>query len=119
MPAAVTRHTIDPALWAGLALGPVGWALNHQAGYVVATTRCGPYQPLMMLAVAGVALLLVLAGLALCWRARRTPADSRTTGSARSERHFAAEFGVLTNLLFAGVILAQVLAHLFLAGCAA
>lgn len=63
--------------WAGLVLGPIGWALHHQGGSDWAFWTCnaaGPW-PTTLLGVLG--LLIALAGLVWSWRAWRGEGGDR------------------------------------------
>ena len=114
---AATRHTVGPVVWTGLALGPIAWAASHQVSDFLAGWMCDPARYHWPLAVNVVGVTAALLGAALC-RYGRTPEESGHIGRPGAERRFAADLGVLLNLLFAATILGQGIATLLLPPCA-
>jgi hypothetical protein len=103
---------------AGLFAGAAAWALHQQGGYSIASWVCGAAAgPIWSVTI--FALILLLAGGWLSWRALRLlAADGGAFAGARQRpRHFLALIGVMATLLFLFAILLQAGAVLFLPGC--
>ena len=102
--------------WAGLAAGPVAWAISTQLNYALVDWQCVHKVPVIPLA-AFVLAVLALSGGALSWRAwRRGGASFKPEREVDTER-FVALIGMLTAALFSAVIQLQGAASLILDEC--
>jgi hypothetical protein len=104
--------------WAGLAAGPAAWAISTQANYSLATAMCG-FRFNVVPLLAGVLVLVALAGAVLSWRAWRTAAAAKELLAQEDGRPrlFLAVSSTIIALLFATVIATQGAAGLILSGC--
>ncbi len=103
--------------WAGLAAGPMAWAVNTQLGYFLVPWVCASKTnliPPIALALA----LLALAGAALSWLSLPpSQMDSGGSPAGGEPRSMLAGIGVASGLLFALLILTQGAAGLVFHGC--
>lgn len=98
--------------WAGVLLGPLAWALQHTAGFIVAHWFCGDGSGLLLHGVSALALAIAGIGLWAAWSRRQHVAahasdadDDRAVRRAR----FVATLGASMSLLaVAGILVAWV-----------
>jgi hypothetical protein len=103
--------------WAGVALGPVAWALNQQGIYVLAHFSCETTR-VSGTVVSVVLALVALAGTAISARAvRRNAGVECVDARGGGPRTFMAWLGVGTGVLFALVIANQLAASLLISPC--
>ncbi len=103
--------------WAGLASGPLAWALSTQVNYALVPWACarGVTGLVVPLAAASFILLAASGGL-LSWRAlRATPAEQREVGG--HPHHFLGALGAGLAALFCLVIALHASGTLFFDGC--
>ena len=109
----------DFALWTSMLLGPIAWFLNFQIIYGFAAVACKTGK-LRMFVSCGITLAIVLAGVILSvWlvMVSRKREPDELTDQLQNRAHFMAVVGLLTNLLFMLVIIAQVIASMMLDPC--
>jgi hypothetical protein len=109
----------DFALWTSMLLGPIAWFLNFQIIYGFAAVACKTGK-LRMFVSCGVTLAIVLAGVILSIRlvmlSRKREPDE-LTDQLQNRAHFMAVVGLLANLLFMLVIIAQTIASMMIDPC--
>jgi hypothetical protein len=109
----------DFALWTSMLLGPIAWFLNFQIIYGFAAVACKTGK-LRMFISCGVTLAIVLAGVILSIRlvmlSRKREPDE-LTDQLQNRAHFMAVVGLLANLLFMLVIIAQTIASMMIDPC--
>lgn len=105
------------AQWAGVLLGPFGWALHLQVSYTLATFACDHPWRLSVHVIAVAALALALGGAALGWRNWRVSRDAPGEGHRVQRSRFMALAGILLGAYFALVIVAQWIPTLFIEPC--
>ncbi len=114
-----TRLGRDFALWISILLGPIAWFLNFQIIYGFAAVACKTGK-LRMFVSCGVTLAIVLLGLILSiWllmTSRHSEPDELTQRLA-NRAHFMAAVGLLTNIMFSLVIIAQIIASVMVDPC--
>jgi len=104
--------------WAGLALGPAGWALNTQINYALVSWACShnlnPFP-----AIAASLAALSLAGTLSSWLAWRRYGGPNMPLPERDGHpsHLLSGIGVASGILFAIVILMQGIAAMLLEPC--
>jgi hypothetical protein len=100
-------------------LGPIAWFLNFQIIYGFAAVACKTGK-LRMFISCGVTLAIVLAGVILSIRlvmlSRKREPDE-LTDQLQNRAHFMAVVGLLANLLFMLVIIAQTIASMMIDPC--
>lgn len=102
--------------WAGIVAGPAAWAVSFQLNYTLVPWQCANgVRPIPWLLAVGI--LASLAGGFLSWRAWRSEGHGSEPPVTDHTRRFLAGVGVAAGLLFALVILLQLLAALVFAGC--
>jgi hypothetical protein len=106
------------ALWSGLALPPMCWFVSLEANFSLAPLACSGHSKALLYLVAGVALVLSLAGGGVSWfhhtllrEANEFPLEIRKRNQAL------AIAGSGLGFLFALVILAQSIPTLLFSGC--
>lgn len=103
--------------WAGVALGPLAWAINVQAVYALAPVSCGNGRLGTIIAPIFLA-LVALAGTAISARAMRRSAQAEwSEADGGIPRNFMAWLGAATGVLFALVIANQLAAALMISPC--
>jgi hypothetical protein len=110
------------ALWAGIAAGPLAWAVQLQANYVLSYVACEQRQSWPLHLVTAVALVLLAGGAVTAWRAapalREDEHASRDGEEASVLRaRFMALGGLALCAWFAIVILATEVPALLLHPC--
>jgi hypothetical protein len=109
------------ALWTGLLLAPIAWAVHLQFVYAASQQVCNERLTPAMLQAASITCLAlaVAAGLLATWNwftaGAKWPSDERSDLIAR--RRFLSAEGMLSALLFALVIAAQWLALVYFSPC--
>lgn len=101
---------------AGLFAGAFAWALHQQSGYVLASMVCSR-RSFTIWAVSALAVVLLVCGALVSWRALRQNMGAEDVQLARPRR-FMASIGLMACLLFLFAILLQASALLFLPSCA-
>jgi hypothetical protein len=103
--------------WAGVALGPIAWAINLQGVYILAHYSCEKTR--MSGALMSIILTVVaLAGTVISARTvRRSAGAEWTDAQGGGPRTFMAWLGVGTGILFALVIANQLAASLLISPC--
>jgi hypothetical protein len=109
----------DLALWISMLLGPIAWFLNFQIIYGFAAVACKTGK-LRMFVSCGITLAIVLAGVGLSiWlvmHSREREPDE--LGQRLQNRpHFMAATGLLLNLMFMLVVIAQTIASMMIDPC--
>jgi heme/copper-type cytochrome/quinol oxidase subunit 2 len=116
------RHQTG-ALWAGLALGPVAWAVHLQLVYAASQQACQGDLAFVALHVMSAACLAtaIVGGLLSfsLWRHERFTAPSQYDEGSTARRRFMSVEGVMSGTLFSIVIVAQWVALFYLSPCAA
>lgn len=111
---AMAVHLAGAALFAAAA----AWTLQQQAGYVIASWRCG-YDIAPIWLLTAIAFLMLGFGGWLSWRALRPLLDQ--SSASRTDfwrpRQFLSMVGYMAILLFLFAILMQAGAAFFLPGC--
>jgi hypothetical protein len=103
--------------WAGVALGPLAWAINLQGIYVLAHFSCETTKTSGAI-LSAVLAMIALAGTALSARAVRRRAGAEWTDAQGGRpRTFMAWLGVGSGVLFALVIANQLAASLMISPC--
>lgn len=103
--------------WAGVLLGPLGWALHLQVSYTLATFACEDVYRLSLHATSLVSLLIAFAGLYFGWRNWQASRDAAPPGHRVARSRFMAASGVALSVFFAIVIVAQWIPMFFLEPC--
>jgi hypothetical protein len=101
--------------WAGLALGPLAWAIAHQTNYALADWQC-VHGSRSASIVAAIAIVVSLAGAFLSYRAWSTP-GAVVVNDAERPRRFLAIVGTMAALIFALVLALQFVATFIFSGC--
>jgi hypothetical protein len=106
-------------LWIGILTAPLAWAGDLLVRYSLVHWSCGTRQTVVLELVSVIALLLVIGGGMVAWRAlRRTPPGAPANGGRPVDRvRFMAMLGVLTSLLFAVVVVAGAVPQWVLDAC--
>jgi hypothetical protein len=126
--AATVRPEPDPrerapvsrlASWAAVLAGPVAFAVNHEAMYLLVPASCRAASEVPVHLSAGFAVLLVLGGMALARRNLRLTGGSGSAeaGGGESRTRFLALFALGSGVLFLAVIVSQWMPTLFLGPC--
>ena len=103
--------------WAGVALGPLAWAVNLQGIYILAHFSCETTKVSGTI-MSTVLALVALAGTAMSARAVRRGATAEwTDAQGGGPRTFMAWLGVGSGVLFALVIANQFVASLMISPC--
>jgi hypothetical protein len=109
----------DLALWISILLGPIAWFLNFQIIYGFAAVACKTGK-LRMFVSCGITLAIVLIGLILSiWLlgvSRHSEPDELNQRLANRAR-FMAAVGLLSNIMFALVVIAQIIASVMVDPC--
>ena len=101
----------EAALWFGICCGPIGWALNTELGYALASDACrSRFTGLLLSAALSVA--IALAGLVPAWPHVR---GAHQPGGELNQ--FLAKVAAGSSCLFAFIIAAQAAAALVFDGC--
>jgi hypothetical protein len=109
------------ALWTGVFLAPVAWAVHLQFVYAVSQQACTGKISDMTLHIVSLACAAaaVAGGLLAAWHwfksGAQWPSDERSDLIAR--RRFLSSEGILSSVLFALIIVGQWLAIVFLSPC--
>lgn len=107
------RHGIP---WAGIAAGPLAWAVTFQTNYALAPWQCASGQSVVpWISAAGV--LFALLGGASSFMAWRRPALAASPSEHLHTRRFVGGLGFGVALLFAAAMLLQLGAGLVFGGC--
>lgn len=118
---AVGRRWLEPrtllAQWAGVLLGPIGWALNLQVSYTLAAFACEDVWRLSVHGTTAVTLAIALAGLSVGWSNWKASRDAGPEGDRIDRSRFMAVAGIGLSAFFALVIVAQWIPTLFLEPC--
>lgn len=99
------------ALWTGVLLPPVAWAVDLTVRYALVPYICNHKTEWMLVAVTIVALIAALYGGASAWRGRK-----RAMSDAMRVR-FMSIAGLFLSVFFAIVILANAVPHLYMRAC--
>lgn len=103
--------------WAGVALGPLAWAINLQGIYVLAHFSCETTRTSGTI-MSAVLAVVALVGTAISARAVRQGAGAEWTNArGGGPRTFMAWLGVGSGLMFALVIANQLAAALMITPC--
>jgi hypothetical protein len=103
------------ARYAGLAIGPLVWAINTQLGQILPYLECKVRLPLL----AGTSIALAFSALAagyLSWRCDHEGFDLKPSDEADTAS-FVASLSALTGVLFAFPLFLQAVSSLVLTGC--
>jgi hypothetical protein len=109
----------DFALWTSMLLGPIAWFLNFQIIYGFAAIACKTGK-LRMFVSCGITLAIVLGGVILSiWlvMVSRKRQPDELTDQLQNRAHFMAVVGLLANLMFMLVIIAQTIASMMIDPC--
>lgn len=113
----MTRVWRNRLSWGGIFIGAAAWAISLETNYAVAPHACGIGRAVMS-AIAGVLVLLAIAGAVLSYRSTRaSPAAEWTDSTGGRTRRFVAWVGVGTGIVFAIAITNQFAATLIVQGC--
>jgi hypothetical protein len=105
-------------LWVAVLSGPAAWALNQVLGYALVKPSCFAGTTATLVGLAGVTLLMSLAGAWTAWSCFLQLRDADITGDRREDRSkFVAISGLGLNLLLALLILTSASAHFLLSPC--
>ena len=107
------------ALWFGLLIGPIVWAIQMQIGFMLVPWACATgLQPYMWM-VTIIALLISLSGALVSWRMwKQTGAEwPGQKADPVSRARFMAAGGVFMSLMFALAIIAQGIPSYILSAC--
>jgi hypothetical protein len=103
--------------WAGVALGPIAWAINLQGVYVIEHFSCEKTRTSGAI-VSAILAIVSLAGALISARAVRRSAEAGWTDArGGGPRTFMAWLGVGSGVLFALVIANQLAASLMISPC--
>jgi hypothetical protein len=101
--------------WAGLALGPAAWFLNHAGGFALSPLACAAAGKHWLLLLAGFCVLLTLGAFWLSWRSRQhLEAEPEKTAEHDRARALA---GIAVSGLSLLVIVVQTIPIVMMAGC--
>jgi uncharacterized membrane protein YidH (DUF202 family) len=103
--------------WAGVLLGPLGWALHLQVSYTLAAFACEDVWRLTLHATFLVSMAIALAGLYFGWTNWQASKHAVPEGHRVSRSRFMAVAGIGLSAFFAVVIVAQWIPTLFLEPC--
>jgi len=104
-----STRTASFAIWAGLVIGPMAWAINTQLGQVLPDVACRSARNAPAL-ISFALTVLAVAAAAAPWRASRLLKNART-------RSFVGMLSSLMALLFAYALALQGLSSMMLTGC--
>jgi hypothetical protein len=112
-----TQAALRRNYWAGLALGPLAWAIDTQLQYSLVWAGCA-HDLLFFVAVTAVLLLAAFAGAWISWRAARIDAASEWKDeSGGGPRTFIAWIGAGSGVIFGLTIANQLAAFLMVNTC--
>lgn len=100
-------------LWAGVLLGPIGWAINLQTNYTLSVFACDGAWPLVLHAVTIASLAIAGAGIWLGWRSWQAlggagyDAGEAEPNDRLAPSRFMAASGCVLSAFFAIAIVAQ------------
>ena len=94
-------------LWAGVLAGPLAFALNLQTNYMLVDLACDSASRSLLHVVPAVVLLFIGGAALLSWNAFRDLERATTPNSHSVRAKFMATLGVLSNILFILLVLAQ------------
>jgi hypothetical protein len=103
--------------WAGVLLGPLGWALHLQVSYTLATFACDDPWRLSVHAMFVASLAIALAGAYIGWRNWQASQEAGPEGNRLERSRFMAVSGIVLSAFFALVIVAQWIPTLFMEPC--
>jgi hypothetical protein len=111
-----SAHRI-PLYWAGVALGPAAWAINLQTVYAMTPHACA--RPTLATIVLSIVMTMIAASgtLISLGSVRSNAATEWTEARGGVPRNFAAWLGVGSGVIFALVILNQLVAALMIDPC--
>lgn len=113
---AINAHNA-PLYWAGVALGPLAWGINLQAAYALMPHACAGSSTATIALSIAMALLAACGGLiSLRSAGRDAPAEWIDAQGGRA-RDFMAWLGVGSGVIFALVILNQLVATVMIQPC--
>jgi hypothetical protein len=106
------------ALWAGVLLAPIAWALQLTIAYAMADSVCTAPGTILYYVLTGGALAAATAGGVIAWRVRQQPYDtSEEAADSVGRGRFMALSGMLLSLVFGLAIVAQTIPLLMLPPC--
>jgi hypothetical protein len=103
--------------WAGVLLGPLGWALHLQVSYTLATFACEDVWRLTLHTTFVVSLAIALAGFYVAWGNWQASKGAAPEGHRLDRSRFMAVSGIGLSAFFAVVIVAQWIPTLFIEPC--
>jgi hypothetical protein len=109
----------DFALWTSMLLGPIAWFLNFQIIYGFAAVACKTGKHRMFISC-GITLAIVFVGVVLSVRLLMVSREKELDpleDRLPNRPHFMAAVGLLSNLMFMLVIIAQIIASIMVDPC--
>jgi hypothetical protein len=103
--------------WAGVLLGPLGWALHLQVSYTLAAFACEDVWRLTLHTTFAISLAIALTGLFVAWGNWRVSKDAAPEGNRLDRSRFMAVAGIGLSAFFALVIVAQWIPTWFIEPC--
>lgn len=107
------------ALWVGWIIGPVAWLLDLVISYTLVPWVCRTENYVVLHLVTVAALLLVAGGAYLAWRGWQRAGWEQSSTAERTipRSRFLAAGGIMLNVFFFLIILAQGIANFMLDAC--
>ena len=100
-------------LWSAILAGPFAYGVAHELRYALVQWACMNHASWVLLAIAGILLIIPIGGAAMCWRFSPAPEDDRVG----SRIYFMAVSGFILNCAFAIGIIASAIPQFFLLAC--
>jgi hypothetical protein len=119
-PQAVNSGPSPLVLWSGLLIGPSAWALHMQLSYSLVLWVCKHGHGGILHMVSAFFLAMALGGVLLstqCWQVANQQAGDAHIETAMARSRFMAALGIMANVLFALVIVAQGIASFMISPC--
>jgi hypothetical protein len=103
--------------WAGVLLGPLGWALHLQVSYTLSAFACEDVWRLTLHGTFVATLAIALGGLYFAWGNWQASRAAAPEGLRVDRSRFMAVAGIGLSAFFALVIVAQWIPNLFIEPC--
>jgi hypothetical protein len=100
-------------LWTAILAGPFAYGVTHELRYALVQWACMNHASWVLLAIAGVLLIIPIVGAIVCWRFSPAPEEDRVGGRV----YFMAVGGFVLNCAFALAIIANAIPQFFLLAC--